>query len=405
MDSEQLIWRFLDGELSAEEDARLRELLACDPAARALFEMLLTLYLGLRADAESIEVPNELRSWTQTRVRARMQQHRALSHRQTVARFLVFAGFWLLALVISFGDALLREERVAEASGGPVQGVFAAGHVQEFHRATMRRYARPLLPPRSERKRVPGGSGEPSAPSTESAVALTAPAAVNARSATSPPASSSQVDAEGQELRHGQQSGVAPSPASFDVPDGMSSTPVFLASFVAIPLLQAAQGGGLVLSGVLVYELNPGECVGIEIGSWHGRQPESAPSATASNPAEKAHRGAAGTGAESIPPPTEGSTGADVLPALGRYAPSSSWWGALFYERRLWSMSPVELSGRLGCGLLADNLLTVGGLYLGYTVSRSLQLRCGIDGRWSLLGKTSAPAPWLSLGIGVGAKF
>jgi anti-sigma factor RsiW len=54
MDVERLIWGYIDGELTPEEDQLLRELIARDEQARQLYEAVLSLYIELRRDAETL---------------------------------------------------------------------------------------------------------------------------------------------------------------------------------------------------------------------------------------------------------------------------------------------------------------------------------------------------------------
>ena len=65
MNLENLIMKYIDGELTIEEDNILRAYLKQDPLAKDLFDEYLEIHLNLKDDAETIVLPNSVAEKTQ----------------------------------------------------------------------------------------------------------------------------------------------------------------------------------------------------------------------------------------------------------------------------------------------------------------------------------------------------
>jgi hypothetical protein len=76
MSLEQLISKYLDGELTSTEDERLRSMLSEDAAARDEFDTSVYVHMALREDAESIEPDKELLKETEDEVLMRIMNQK-----------------------------------------------------------------------------------------------------------------------------------------------------------------------------------------------------------------------------------------------------------------------------------------------------------------------------------------
>ncbi|MCX7880675.1 MAG: hypothetical protein N2517_08435 [Ignavibacteria bacterium] len=70
MGIDKFINDYLDGIISPEDDQKFRNLLEEDPKAREEFELMLNLHSLLKDDANSVEVPNDLKQRTEERIYA-----------------------------------------------------------------------------------------------------------------------------------------------------------------------------------------------------------------------------------------------------------------------------------------------------------------------------------------------
>jgi hypothetical protein len=93
MDVERLIWGYIDGELTPEEDQLLRELIARDEQARQLYEAVLSLYIELRRDAETLAPTEPLLHRVEHAVLERM-------HREPVAAPAPRRRSWRLSVLL-----------------------------------------------------------------------------------------------------------------------------------------------------------------------------------------------------------------------------------------------------------------------------------------------------------------
>lgn len=72
MNLENLISKYLDGELSLEEDQELRSLLASDPEAKSIFEESVEMSYVLKKDAEDISTPSDLKDSVEDKILMRI---------------------------------------------------------------------------------------------------------------------------------------------------------------------------------------------------------------------------------------------------------------------------------------------------------------------------------------------
>jgi anti-sigma factor RsiW len=72
MNLEKLISKYLDGELSYQEDIELREILANDPEAKATFEEYVEMDYILKKDAQDTSLPKDLKDSVEDQVLMRI---------------------------------------------------------------------------------------------------------------------------------------------------------------------------------------------------------------------------------------------------------------------------------------------------------------------------------------------
>lgn len=109
MNLEELISKYLDGELSFEEDIELRRLISEDDYSREKFYSSVSVHLALREDAASIETPDDVFRETEDKVMMRILQDappeaEPKRKRRFIPALLPIAAAFLLFLAVPFGD-------------------------------------------------------------------------------------------------------------------------------------------------------------------------------------------------------------------------------------------------------------------------------------------------------------
>lgn len=72
MSLEKLISKYLDGELTIDEDQKLRSIIASDPEAKAIFEEYIDMSYFLKKDANKIKTPDELKNSVEDKILMRI---------------------------------------------------------------------------------------------------------------------------------------------------------------------------------------------------------------------------------------------------------------------------------------------------------------------------------------------
>jgi hypothetical protein len=386
MDVERLIWGYIDGELTPEEDQLLRELIARDEQARQLYEAVLSLYIELRRDAETLAPTEPLLHRVEHAVLERM-------HREPVAAPAPRRRSWRLSLLLLWlllcAVPLGREQRVPfeqalqlERSVEPQQPVRAVA--QPVQRASRpKRLALVVRSPSVE-------SIESSEPPQQAAVELR-PAPVLAQEllpSAQPllpvarvPAPSPQAAGMGERQR--------PS-----VPTGM-----LLSGAVAKPV--GTFKDGILLTQAVLYELGAEGYIGIEVGMLlrpHRAAPEPQSLALRSGGSIQGQQPTT-----SFPPPEQyGSTplspNEQVLPSLPAAVPEQLLWGAVLYTRTLLRTDAMALGARLGAGLSSEMPLLTAGLHWRQRIGASgIGIALSADARWLV----RQPSVWTTLGAGM----
>ncbi|MFH1051656.1 MAG: hypothetical protein V1779_12110 [bacterium] len=99
MNLEELISKYLDGEMSVEEDELLRESLSADAMARLKFDSAVNLHLAMKEDAESIFPPDELLAQTEDMILMKIFAKAPESRKRRAA---VWSYVPMLAAAIAF---------------------------------------------------------------------------------------------------------------------------------------------------------------------------------------------------------------------------------------------------------------------------------------------------------------
>ena len=112
MNLDLLISKYLDGELSPDEDILLRERLKADPTARSIFDDYIEMQMDIQKDAKSIKLPEKLKRATEDAVMMEIMKatpvviHRIepISKRRRVPQFMSLVAALLLFFIFNIYD-------------------------------------------------------------------------------------------------------------------------------------------------------------------------------------------------------------------------------------------------------------------------------------------------------------
>ncbi len=384
MDVERLIWGYIDGELTPEEDQLLRELIARDEQARQLYETVLSLYVELRRDAEMLTPPEPLLHRVEHAVIERMQQQAAPTpSARRRWRQLSLLLLWLLLCAIPLGREQFVPSGQAPNSDSSLQV-----------RQSVPAAAQPLQKAaRTQRPRSPA-----QAPSLEGAEAVPSEPVQHAAGELLP------APVLAQELLPKAQPLLSASPISLlQLPNASqpqrSSVPMemLLSGGLAKPV--GSFKDGIVLTQGLLYELSRDDYIGVEVGMLLR------PSNTASQPQASAIPARGGIQGQqpsfSFPPPEAYGPSwsrEQILPSLSSAVPERLLWGAVLYARTLLQTDAMALGARLGAGLSTEMPLLITGVHLRQRIGASgLGIALSADARWLV----RQPSVWTTLGAGM----
>ncbi len=113
-----LISKYVDGDLTVEEDQLLRRLLSEQPAAKEAFDAATVLHFTMLEDADSIEMPHDFLLETEAKItmkfavqeaitKAKLAEERARAFRSKVSRFGSVTVALLLICTVPFSDMFL----------------------------------------------------------------------------------------------------------------------------------------------------------------------------------------------------------------------------------------------------------------------------------------------------------
>lgn len=113
-----LISKYVDGDLTVEEDQLLRRLLSEQPAAKEAFDAATVLHFTMLEDADSVEMPHDLLLETEAKItmkfaaqeainKAKLAEERARAFRSNISRFGSVTVALLLICTVPFSDMFL----------------------------------------------------------------------------------------------------------------------------------------------------------------------------------------------------------------------------------------------------------------------------------------------------------
>lgn len=118
-----LISKYVDGDLTVEEDQTLRRLLSEQPAAKEAFDMATVLHFSMLEDADSIVVPNDFLLETETKIamkfaaqeaiaKAKLREQRMQAFKSNLTRLSSFVVALLLICTVPFSDMFVGRKSI-----------------------------------------------------------------------------------------------------------------------------------------------------------------------------------------------------------------------------------------------------------------------------------------------------
>jgi hypothetical protein len=426
MNPEYLISRYLDGELTPQQDEELRQMLANDSTAREIYDAALNLSINAREDALSIQTPKDLFEETEDLIMMKIMSEapaiiELYPKKNLYPRYITtIAAVLLLAFVsisdFQFGSYLVRNDRQSDSRsiipGGEIKNQAIDGNVPESRSTAMAVTTR-------RNETISGESESSDLLATNSAENInsdiTGPDGINlpAEEQTkespanevflSEPAPALPVFYFDNNLNDdifSTKPGYVNSPKNtstgvnpFEEPKPKSGDEVELSTFLATSVIQNGSANlqnnvNTSISQSVAYALKSGNKIGVELGY---SELTFAEEVTINVPTISMKKS---TTIES----TNFSSPSDYTTySMNLEHTRAMVWGAAFYEQRLFKTAGLSLNGRLGLGGATDGPMGFARLFARYEVIPAVSLTFGADAR--MLYSTYSSVPDYAQGI------
>ncbi|MBI3258713.1 MAG: hypothetical protein HYZ54_04445 [Ignavibacteriae bacterium] len=118
-----LISKYVDGDLTVEEDQVLRRLLSEQPAAKEAFDVATVLHFSMLEDADSIVIPNDFLLETESRItmkfeaqeaiaKAKLREQRVKAFKSNMTRLSSFVVALLVVCTVPFSDMFIGRKSI-----------------------------------------------------------------------------------------------------------------------------------------------------------------------------------------------------------------------------------------------------------------------------------------------------
>jgi hypothetical protein len=417
MNLELLISKYLDGDLTPEEDQLLRKIISEEPSAREEFEGAALLHVEMQQDAESIIPPADLVSQTEDMILMKIMNHSvqdsgrpAFFLKMPFGRKLVnvfSVAVMLFAFTIPFRDGAVNLD-------GKGEGLFSANTATEVDlnllkelsteekvlKTTFKRYSlkngaiASTAVLKSESRDPIHNSGiaemadvapEASFSASEMEFLKTSPTITDAiRNSSSMSqqnantwAANEGVSAQENSLKDGGYTAFG---------EKSSKDEVQVSTFLATNVLKNAKASESAIASVsqsVSYGINSNDRVGVELGytayTYEGNSVRAVESSTKPG-------GIVIMGAGAEEKPSQPNDGGAIKPVWSHQEmpyvdQGRMYWGAAFYERQMVRSGNMSVHGRLGVGGSGEGGVAYGRLFGKYDVFPAVSLTVGAESR------------------------
>jgi hypothetical protein len=415
MNLELLISKYLDGDLTPEEDQLLRKIISEEPLAREEFEGAALLHVEMQQDAESIVPPADLVSQTEDMILMKIMNHSiqdsgrpAFFLKMPFGRRLVnvlSVAVMLFAFTIPFRDGAINLD-------GNGEGFFSANTATEvdlnllnglateekvlktsFKRnslKTSQQFSSALLKGNSviqpedivNEEGGPVAASELSPPSDEAAFFKTSPTITEAiRNSLL-----STQTGIGLEWAANEENSLKDIGYSANN-EKSTKDEVQVSTFLATNVLKTARASESVIASIsqsVSYGINSDDRVGVEMGYTAYTYEGSAMLPVQSSVGKPGGIVIMGAGADERPQPPSDETATkptwseQVIPYVDQ---GRMYWGAAFYERQVIRSGNMSFHGRLGVGGSGEGGVAYGRVFGKYDFLSAVSLTVGAESR------------------------
>lgn len=442
MNLELLISKYLDGDLTPEEDRLLRKILSEEPSARDEFDSAALLHVEMQNDAESIVPPADLVSETEDMILMKIMNHsvqdsgrptqflKSSLRRRVVNLFSVAAV--LLAFTIPFNDGSAPE--VGSFSAGlQAESDFKAENDFKALQSNLAQKEMPGLLRYGKTLKKSTASSDMAAffTNSDNAIAFKNPMASSSAEILKEDSApvedmSSRVSLEEAQIKSGNVQSIMAiasqynnsegsyTPSSYDGYDRMRQErdEVQVSTFLATNVLKsskAAESSIASISQSVSYAVNKSDRVGVEFGytsyTYEGNTivPVKASGVFASAGKDGSNTTRAsilGAGDGKPQPPKVDNTKSTWKNKEVAYTDQGKmYWGAAFYERQVLRINNASLHGRLGIGGSGEGGVAYGRVFGKYDVLSIISLTVGAESRALLKSPASVDKPEINAAV------
>jgi hypothetical protein len=377
---DQLITGYLDGDLTAEQDQVLRELVRTDPAAREAFEASVLIHIAMRWEDDT-DVPEDLRTSVLGSVDALAMtmpvRATSVPRRRPVLRTISSIAVLLLAMWLPVSDAF-------RADTDPLAIAMALPTIDLATTAT----TPPFVHPATTSSPIPvldvEHANDATAHSMKSGL-QGANDSFTGRDEPAPPLSSL--------LAYGDVTDGALMLADGELPRSQVSHTVGYEREATLVTVSTSYGAGISssvggasdvrqIAASIGYGLSDVDVLGMEIGTtsytMQGRSSMLVTPGSSASMAADPSGDRAVPGKLASPEPISGSYSSRTFDVSRQ---ESVVWGSAFYERRFVTLSSVSFTGRAGAGVGEDGLLGYGRVMGQWSVGAGLSIVVGAEAR------------------------
>lgn len=428
-----LISRYLDGELTPEEDAELRSLIAADIEAKEAFDAAILLHIAMRCEDDTV-VPDDVREDTLAALDVRMAALPVRTSRTRSYRAMAALAVTFLVLCLPFGDtyrnlgrdswnevaqqteqnSTIRQRERESGSGGPRLQPHGSEHVSSTSFTTTTDASSdmasdfvnvvtddvlPLHPRELEHvdETIPAVPVETSTVSVHSLFASADEAPFTPSEVPQPPVPTT-IETRSLAASHIMQQ--KPVDVLVTTSYGQSMTGTV-----------STEGAVTMVSAGVGFSMAKNTFMGLELGTMSY--------ATIREHQIMTRAGTSGT--SSAPPPILSSDHVSKLPPTvmpgGTYTTTvyshaeseGAAWGAAFLQQRIFELGPAHINGRVAAGVTEDGVLGYGRLGTDIRLFDGVSATVGADASYAPIrqfrhGKVSAQTYGLFLSLTYGIQ-
>ncbi|CAN5459430.1 hypothetical protein BH10BAC6_BH10BAC6_05470 [soil metagenome] len=398
-----LISRYLDSELTEEEDRELRSITSADPEAREAFDQAVLLHIAMRCEDPEIDVPADLVQDTRSLVLDKIDALPAPQHiapKSMARRARAVAALVALLLILALPiDELTREYGAQTA------------YLQQGRTELQNENTRPMNEQRTRRihgnQRIVeyGAVAAPRAssvtqPTPQPILATLSPdsfhgqaildvAQALARPRVAPSVAHPSVVRASAALPSVAQSSPRVAPGETNAPAQSEDVPLLLTTFYTSSVQGSLETVSAItqISQSIGYGLSDRSFVGLEVGAMqytvdrvmHTTVRTDGESDVAMR--ETVVRSSTTSGGKLSPTSTPAGTFTQISTRI--VDQQSVAWGAAFYQRPIVHAGAMAMLGRVGVGAGMDGMLAYGRLQAEYRVLPILSVTMGAEARYA----------------------